>query len=164
MTDTVIRTATSADVPQILALIKALAVYEKEPDAVDTTEADLLRDGFGETPHFHCLIAETETTPVGFALYFFKWSTWTGRPTLHLEDLFVKPDHRGTGAGMKLFKKLAGIAVEKQCQRLEWEVLDWNHTARDFYHQLGAYHRRGWYPYRIEGDALRGLAAPKEKN
>lgn len=153
-----IREATADDVDIILDLITELAIYEQEPEAVEASEEDILRDGFGEEPLFHCLIGELDGRPVSFALYFFKWSTWRGRGTLHLEDLFVVPDARGLGLGYTLLQRLAEIAIEHECRRFEWEVLDWNNLARDFYHQIGAYHREGWLPYRIEGEALQKLA------
>lgn len=153
-----LREAVEDDCGAILDLITELAIYEQEPDAVECEIDDLKRDGFGPNPLFHCLIAELDGKVVGFSLYFFKWSTWRGRATLHLEDLFVLPDARGHGVGFKLLQKLAQIALEKQCRRFEWEVLDWNHLARDFYHNLGAFYREGWLPYRIEGDALKKLA------
>lgn len=154
-----VREATKQDAREILRLIQGLADYEREPDAVKTTEEDLLRDGFGENPFFHCLIAEDNDGQVrGFALYFFTWSTWTGRPSLYLEDLFVEPKARGQNLGYSLLKHLARIAVEKKCKRFEWSVLDWNQLARDFYHQIGAHHKEGWLPYRLEGQALDALA------
>ena len=153
-----LREATAEDVHEILRLIRALAVYEKEPDAVKTTTEDLLRDGFGETPYFHCLPAEEGGRAKGFALYFFNWSTWEGRPSLYLEDLFVEPQARGTGLGLMLLKELAKIAVQRNCRRFEWSVLDWNQLARDFYHKIGARHMEGWLPYRLEGDALTHFA------
>ena len=153
-----IRQAVPSDAAIILDLITELAIYEREPEAVEATEEDILRDGFGENPLFTCLIAELDGQPVGFALYFFKWSTWRGRGTLHLEDLFIEPDARGLGIGFTLLKHLARLALENGCRRFEWEVLDWNSLARDFYHNLGAYHREGWLPYRIEGEALAKLA------
>src|ERR1700677_467727 len=119
---TTIRSATRADVPLILKFIRALATYEREPDAVTATEADLLRDGFGPNPFYFCLIAEHDGQAAGFALYFFNYSTWVGRPGLYLEDLFVPPEFRGLGIGKALLKKVASIAVEKGCPRLQWEV------------------------------------------
>ena len=94
----------------------------------------------------------------GFSLYYYKWSTWTGVASLHLEDLFVLPEFRGHSFGFGLLKRLAVIAVEKGCKRLEWEVIDWNTVARDFYHRIGAVHRESWLPYRLEGDALTNMA------
>jgi GNAT superfamily N-acetyltransferase len=126
---TTIRTATPADIPQILVFIRALATYEREPHAVTATEADLLRDGFGPNPFYSCLIAERDGQPAGFAFYFFNYSTWMGRPGLYLEDIFVQPEFRGLGIGKALLEKVAAIAVEKGCPRLQWEVLDWNTIA-----------------------------------
>lgn len=154
----IIREANRNDAPLILDFIKQLAVYEREPDAVEATEADILRDGFGDHPLFHCLIAEREGAAVGFAVYFYKWSTWTGCATLHLEDLFVPPELRGTGVGFALLKRLGHIAVANYCPRFEWDVLDWNMLARDFYHRLGAVAKDGWLTYRLEGEALQRLA------
>jgi GNAT superfamily N-acetyltransferase len=156
---TTIREAVSGDVPLILEFIRGLAVYEREPDAVTATEADLLRDGFGESPYFHCLIAEHDRKPAGFAFYFFNYSTWTGRPGLYLEDLFVNPEFRGLGIGKALLARVAAIAVEKGCPRLQWEVLDWNTPAVDFYAALGADFLDEWRNVRMTGEALAKLAA-----
>jgi GNAT superfamily N-acetyltransferase len=153
-----IRTATPEDIPQILAFIRALAAYEREPDAVTATEADLLRDGFGPNPFYFCLIAETDGRPAGFAFYFFNYSTWMGRPGLYLEDLFVHPEFRGLGIGKALLQKVAAIAVEKNCPRLQWEVLDWNTPAIDFYSAMGAEFLDTWRNVRVSGDALQRLA------
>jgi GNAT superfamily N-acetyltransferase len=154
-----IREATEADVPQILAFIRALAAYEREPDAVTATEADLLRDGFGPNPFYHCLIAEHDGKAAGFAFYFFNYSTWVGRPGLYLEDLFVLPEFRSLGLGKALLKKVAAIAVEKGCPRLQWEVLDWNTPAIDFYTAMGAEFLDEWRNVRVSGEALTRLAA-----
>ena len=153
-----IRPAVKADVSQILAFIRALAAYEREPDAVTATEADLLRDGFGASPLFQCLIAEQDGTPAGFAFYFFNYSTWMGRPGLYLEDLFVLPEFRGSGIGKALLQRVAAIAVEKNCPRLQWEVLDWNTPAIDFYRAMGADFLDEWRNVRVTGEALRRLA------
>jgi GNAT superfamily N-acetyltransferase len=166
-TMTTIRKAVAGDVGLILEFIRALAVFEREPDAVTATEADLLRDGFGEAPYFHCLIAESERPdgadgkkkPAGFAFYFFNYSTWTGRPGLYLEDLFVHPEFRGLGIGKALLARVAAIAVEKGCPRLQWEVLDWNTPAVDFYAGLGASFLDEWRNVRMTGEALEKLAA-----
>jgi len=139
-------------------LVKELATYEKEPDAVIATEADLLRDGFGEKPQFEVLIVEDGGAPIGFAFYFFTYSTWVGRKCLFLEDLFVKPSHRGKGAGIALMKALAKVAVETECRRFVWNVLDWNQPAITFYERLGAKVMRDWLSVRIEGEALARLA------
>ncbi len=153
-----IRLALESDVPQILAFIRALAEYEREPDAVLATEEDLRRDGFGPNPFYLCLIAEQDGVPAGFALYFFNYSTWLGRPGLYLEDLFVLPDFRGRGVGKALLQRVAAIAVEKKCPRLQWEVLDWNTPAVEFYAAMGAEFLDTWRNVRVSGDALRKLA------
>lgn len=158
MPRTTIRSATADDVPLILEFIKALARFENEPDAVKTTPEDLLRDGFGERPQFEVLIAERHEKPVGFALFFATYSTWEGRPSLYLEDLFVTESARKHGVGRALMAKLAAICVERGYQRLELQVLDWN-PAREFYHRLGMGHMNEWLPYRLSGQALHALAA-----
>lgn len=156
-----IRSATTDDVPLILEFIKALARFENEPDAVKTTSEDLLRDGFDEQPQFEVLIAERDEEPVGFALFFTTYSTWEGRPSLYLEDLFVVESARKHGAGRALMAKLAAICVERGYQRLELQVLDWN-PAREFYHRLGMGHMNEWLPYRLSGQALHALATQSE--
>jgi GNAT superfamily N-acetyltransferase len=154
-----IRTATPADIPLILELIRALATYEREPDAVKTTEADLLRDGFGKQPCFECLIAESEDgEAAGFALYFYNYSTWRGRSGIHLEDLFVLPRFRGLGIGKALLARVAARAAEQGCVRLQWDVLEWNQTAIDFYQGLGAQFLDEWRIMRVNDDAIRTLA------
>ncbi len=158
---TTIRPATSEDIPQILAFIRALALYEREPDAVTATEANLLRHGFGPNPFYFCLIAETDGVPAGFALYFFNYSTWLGSPGLYLEDLFVLPEFRGLGIGKTLLRHVAAIAVEKGCPRFQWEVLDWNTSAIDFYKAMGAEFLNEWRNVRVSGDALLRLAGAR---
>ena len=155
---TTIRTATAEDVPEILGFIRALAAYEREPDAVTATEAGLLRDGFGSNPFYFCLMAEEDGRTAGFALYFYNYSTWLGRPGLYLEDLFVHPEFRGLGIGKALLKKVAAIALEMGCERLQWEVLDWNTPAIEFYRAMGAEFLDEWRNVRVSGDALRRLA------
>jgi len=154
-----VRPAESSDIPVILEFIHELATYEREPHAVIATETDLLRDGFGERPFFHCLIAEEDGEPAGFAFYFFNYSTWRGRPGIHLEDLFVRPRFRGRGVGKALLAKVAEVAVENQCARLQWDVLDWNQTAIDFYHSIGAKFLSEWRIMRVTGEALQALGA-----
>jgi GNAT superfamily N-acetyltransferase len=159
-----IRPATPADVPQILTFIRDLATYEREPNAVHATEADLLRDGFpeafGQAPRFHCLIAELEdNTPVGFALYFHNYSTWRGHHGIHIEDLFVPPEHRGKGIGKALLTRVAAIAHAEGCSRLQWDVLEWNTPAIGFYEQLGAQMLMDWRTMRITNEAIPALAA-----
>jgi GNAT superfamily N-acetyltransferase len=155
---TIIRKATRSDVPEILNFIRALATYEREPDAVTATEAGLLRDGFGPNPFYFCLMAEHDGNPAGFALYFFNYSTWMGRPGLYLEDLFVPPEFRGLGIGKALLQQVAAIAVENNCPRLQWEVLDWNTPAIDFYRAMGAEFLDEWRNVRVSGEALKRLA------
>lgn len=157
-----IRPAVAEDVPQILEFIRALAKYEREPDAVTATEADLLRDGFGPQPFFWCLLAEQNGKPAGFALCFYSYSTWLGRPGVYLEDLFVLPEMRGRGIGKALLQRVAAIAVEKNCPRLGWEVLDWNTPAVDFYSAMGADFLDTWRNVRMSGEALRRLAGDEE--
>jgi len=153
-----IRTATEADVPQILAFIRALAVFERAPDAVTATEAGLLRDGFGPNPIYYCLIADHDGQPAGFALYFYNYSTWMGRPGIYLEDLFVHPEFRGRGIGKMLLRQVAAIAVQKGCERLQWEVLDWNTPAIDFYKAMGAEFLDEWRNVRLGSEAISRLA------
>jgi GNAT superfamily N-acetyltransferase len=154
-----IRAAVPTDIPLILDLIRALATYEREPDAVKTTEADLLRDGFGPHPVFECLIAETgEGEPAGFALFFYNYSTWRGRTGIHLEDLFVLPKFRGLGIGKSLLSRVAARAAERGCVRLQWDVLEWNQTAIDFYQALGAKFLDEWRIMRVNDDAIQALA------
>jgi GNAT superfamily N-acetyltransferase len=160
---TTIRMAKPEDVPQILAFIRALAAYEREPDAVTATEAGLLHDGFGPNPFYYCLIAEWDGKPAGFALYFFNYSTWMGRPGIYLEDIFVEPEFRGLGIGKALLQRVAVVAVEKKCPRLQWEVLDWNTPAIDFYSAMGAEFLDTWRNVRISGEALQRLAGATER-
>jgi GNAT superfamily N-acetyltransferase len=153
-----IRSATEADAAQILVFIRALAAFEREPDAVSATEAALREHGFGENPCFSCLIAEQDAVPAGFALFFYDYSTWLGKPGLYLEDLFVLPEHRGVGIGKALLRRLAAIALEKGCGRMKWEVLDWNAPAIDFYHAMGAEIQKEWLNVCLKGEALQRLA------
>ncbi len=154
-----IRSAASADVPVILQLIRGLAEYERAPGEVTIGEAELLRDGFGDRPIYECLIAEIDSEPVGMALFFPIYSTWKG-PSIHLEDLFVLPSARGLGAGKALLKRVAALARERHCARLQWDVLDWNQPAIDFYHSLGAVFMNEWRIMRVTGEALQMLAQP----
>ncbi len=154
-----LRPATPADVPVILQLVRALAEYERAPDAVVATEQDFLRHGFGPAPRFSVLLAEQDGEVAGFALWFFTFSTWLGRPGLFLEDLFVRPQLRGRGIGKALMLELARNAVREGCGRFEWNVLDWNQPSIDFYRSLGARQLDEWVGCRVEGEALRALAA-----
>ena len=157
-----VRKATLPDVPRILELVRGLADYEREPDAVVATEEDFVRDGFGEHPAFHVHVAVDEEAIVGFALWFFTWSTWRGRKCLHLEDLFVEPAHRKKGAGLALMRALAEEAVARGCARFIWQVLDWNEPSIAFYEKLGADVKREWIAVRLDGAALAALAGARD--
>ena len=152
------RPATPADVPLILEFIRELAEYEREPQAAVATAADLLRDGFGPEPKFRVDIAEWSGEPAGFALYFWNYSTWQGRPGLYLEDLFVRPRFRGKGIGKALLIHLAQVALKNNCGRLVWQVLDWNTPSIEFYKSLGAETMKEWLTMRVTGEALVRLA------
>ncbi len=159
MRDLKIRAATEVDVPQILGLIQDLAEYERLPHEVVATE-DLLRDHlFGEHPAAEVLIGELDGEPAGFALFFHNFSTFLGRPGIYLEDLYVRPEHRGHGIGRALLIRLGQIAQERECGRLGWSVLDWNEPSIGFYKSLGAVPMDDWTVYRVTGDALDDLAA-----
>lgn len=153
-----IREAKKEDVNLILYFINELAIYEKEPDAAVVRAEDLIRDGFSEKTLFHVLIAEWEEKPAGFAFYFYNYSTWLGKPGLYLEDLFVLPEYRGKGIGKSLLIRLAKIAVDNNCGRFQWQVLDWNKPAIEFYESLGAYNMKEWFTYRLEGESLLKLS------
>lgn len=152
-----IRAATPGDVATILGFVRDLAAFEREPDAVDAT-AQMLHDAlFGAHPAAEAVIAE-DGEPLGFALFFHNFSTWTGRRGLYLEDLYVTPDARGRGVGGALLRHLAGIALDRGCARFEWSVLDWNEPAIRFYRGVGAVGLEEWTVQRVTGDALSRLA------
>ena len=153
-----IRKATLDDVPLILEFIRELAEYERAPEEAVATPEDLRRDGFSRDPRFHVEIAEWDDEPAGFALWFFNYSTWQGKPGLYLEDLFVRPRFRKKGIGKALLVHLARVAVEKGCGRYQWQVLDWNTPAITFYESLGAKVMKEWLTMRVSGDALDNLA------
>ena len=153
-----IRPATPEDIDQILAFVRELAEYEKEPASAVATHADLLRDGFSEPRRFHCLIAEWEGAPAGLALYFYNYSTWRGHAGIFLEDLFVRPGFRGKGIGKALLTRVAAIAVAEGCSRFEWAVLNWNTPSIDFYRSVGAKPLSEWTTMRLSGEALAKLA------
>ncbi len=157
--DLQIRLATPDDTPLILACIRGLAEYERMADQVVATEELLREQLFGPEPGAEVLIAEWDGAPAGFALFFHNFSTFLGRRGLWLEDLFVFPTFRGHGIGKSLLARLAAIAVERQCGRLEWWVLDWNEDAIGFYRALGAEAMDEWTVFRLTGDALVRLAA-----
>lgn len=154
----IIRAATAADVPLMLSLVRELAEYEKAPESVLANETDLLRDGFGPTPRFECVIAEWSGEPAGFALFFYSYSTWDGHAGIYLEDLFVRPAQRGKGIGKALFRHLAQRAVREELTRIGWSVLDWNTPAIDFYKSLGATHSAEWQKMKLSDEALQALA------
>ena len=153
----IVRRAIPADVPAILRLIVALAVYEREPDAVKATEESLTQSLFNDRPHIFAHVAEHEGDVVGIAVWFLNYSTWTGRPGIYLEDLFVSEAARGTGTGKALFKALAEEADARGCVRIDWAVLDWNAPAMDFYRAIGGRPQSGWQPWRVDGEALEAL-------
>jgi GNAT superfamily N-acetyltransferase len=153
-----IRFANVDDAATILRLVRELAEYEREPDAVELT-VPVLREQLGsETPPFQCLIAERDDEPVGFALFFASYSTWRGRAGIYLEDLYVTPAARGLGIGKALLQRLAALAVERGCARVEWSVLDWNTPAIAFYSSLGAMPMDAWTVFRLTGAPLVELA------
>lgn len=156
----VIREATVHDIPDILRLVRELAAYEREPDAVEATEemyASALFPERGE-PSARVLIASDGDRPVGMALWFPTFSTWTGREGIWLEDLYVEPAHRGAGHGLALLRRLAQLCRERGGKRLDWSVLTWNRTALDFYETLGAVRKSDWVQCRVDGAALTALA------
>ena len=154
----VIRRGTERDVPTILKLIRGLAEYERLAHEMEATPGRVRAHGFGRRRYFETIICRRGGKPVGFALYFFTYSTFLARPTLYLEDLFVLPEDRGAGAGKALLRALARIAIRRGCGRLEWAVLDWNRPAIGFYKRLGAKLRRQWILTRLTGAPLRRLA------
>jgi GNAT superfamily N-acetyltransferase len=156
----IIRRGTPIDMPSVLSLIKELALYEKEPDAVVVTVDDLVRDGFSENPLFHCFVAEVNDQIIGIALYYYRYSTWKGK-TIHLEDLIVKEKERGIGAGMALYKEVIKQGEKDGVRRIEWAVLDWNQNAIDFYEKTGAKVLSDW---RVVQMNEQGIAAFLKSN
>ena len=154
-----VRAASPADAPLIYRFVRDLADYEKLLHEVDATEADIRRDLFGETPRAFCDIAEIDGEPVGFALWFYNYSTFRGRHGIYLEDLFVRPQARGAGAGKALLRRLAQRCVDEGLARLEWAVLDWNAPSIAFYDSLGAAAMNDWITRRLTGEALQSLAS-----
>jgi GNAT superfamily N-acetyltransferase len=156
------RPAVPADVPEILRLIVELAVYEKEPDAVKTTEGDLERALFGEAPAVFAFVVDGDEPDelAGLAIWFLTFSTWEGVHGIHLEDLYVSPQHRGAGHGRALLARLAQEAVARGLARVEWAVLDWNEPSIGFYRSLGASSMDEWTTFRLDGGALSALGAP----
>jgi GNAT superfamily N-acetyltransferase len=159
MSEIRITTATEADVPVILEMIRGLADYEKLSHVVRATEQQLRHTLFGERPAAEVLLAHLNAEPVGFALFFPNYSTFLAQPGIYLEDLFVKPHARGKGAGLALFMELARIAVARGCGRVEWAVLDWNKPSIGFYKKLGAVPMDEWTTFRLTSEPLARLAA-----
>ncbi|HQQ77146.1 MAG TPA: GNAT family N-acetyltransferase [Thermoanaerobaculia bacterium] len=153
----ILREALREDVPAIVGLIQDLALYERQPEDCHADPALLEKHLFGPRPYAEAIVAETGGELIGFALFFHNYSTWLTRPGLYLEDLYVKPERRGLGAGKALLERLARIAVERGCGRMEWSVLTWNEPAIGFYKALGAVSMDGWRTYRLTGDALEAL-------
>jgi GNAT superfamily N-acetyltransferase len=154
-----VRPATVADVPLLLRFIKELAAYERAEQEVVATEASLRATLFGEDARAHALVCRVAGADAGFAVYFFNYSTWQGRPGLYLEDLYLSPAYRKVGAGKALLQHLARLAVKKGCGRFEWSVLDWNEPAIAFYKSIGAVAMDEWVRYRLAGEALASFAA-----
>ncbi|NVK71977.1 MAG: GNAT family N-acetyltransferase [Oceanospirillaceae bacterium] len=154
-----IREAKREDSSTILRFVKELAAYEKAEHEVLATKEMIESFIFSEHSTTKAIICESEGNPIGFAVYFFNYSTWLGKHGLYLEDLYVSPSERGCGAGKALLKHLAGIAVANDCGRFEWSVLDWNKPAIDFYESLGAKPKSEWLGYQLTGESLAALAA-----
>ncbi|MFK5983398.1 MAG: GNAT family N-acetyltransferase [Flavobacteriaceae bacterium] len=155
-----IRKSNANDMPQVLELIKELAVFEKEPDAVIVTTDDLVKEGFGKDPLFTCFVAEMEDEIVGMALIYYRFSTWKGR-AIHLEDLIIKENLRGSGIGKALYTRVIQYAAEKQVKRIEWAVLNWNIGAIKFYERSGANVMKDWYIAQMDEEGIRNYL---EKN
>ena len=158
MSNIEIREATIEDSALIHRFITELAIYEKAEDEVLATVADIENSLFGIETTTSAIICSFNNEPIGFAVYFFNFSTWQGKHGLYLEDLYVSPDHRGIGAGVALLKRLATIALSKNCGRFEWSVLDWNEPAIQFYRSIGAQPQNEWVRYRLAGKALEEFA------
>ena len=159
MPDLTIRPATPADIPTLLRFIRDLAIYENAEDQAQATPSHLQRTLFDAGASAHALVCERDSTAIGFAVYFFNYSTWQGRNGLYLEDLYVDPAARGSGAGKALLQHLAQLAVAKGCGRMEWAVLNWNTPAMEFYESFGARPKDDWISYRLTGQALLDFAA-----
>lgn len=148
-----IRKAAKEDMKDVLDLIQELATFEKEPDAVVVTESDLVRDGFSKNPLFHCFVAEVEKEIIGIALYYYRYSTWKGK-TIHLEDLIVRESKRGTGAGFALYKEIIQQGKREKVRRIEWNVLNWNTPAIEFYKKTGAKVLDDWLVAQMDEDGI----------
>ena len=158
MSNLVVRAATPADASILFNFILDLAIYEKAEHEVLATEETIRASIFAENSHVSALICELDGVPVGSAIYFFNYSTWLAKAGLYLEDLYVMPEYRGLGVGVKLLKAMAKIAIEKDCARFEWSCLDWNTPSREFYQSLGAVSQDEWVGYRMSGKTLSDFA------
>jgi GNAT superfamily N-acetyltransferase len=159
-----IREAKMDDVEAIHQLIIDLAVYEKEPDAVIASVRDIRENLFGANPVAYCHVAEVDGQVVGIAIWFLNYSTWLGKAGLYLEDLFVRPEFRGSGLGLSLMKTLAQVCVDRGYERFQWWVLDWNEPSINFYKSIGAEAMDEWTVYRLSGSALNSFAASSTSN
>jgi GNAT superfamily N-acetyltransferase len=159
-----IRSARPDDAETIATLIRELAAYERLEDQAKATADDLTRHLFGDRPSAEVLIAETDGVPVGFALFFSTFSTFRGQPGLYLEDIFVRPEHRGQGIGKALLARVARVAVDRNCGRLEWSVLDWNTPSIEFYRSQGGEPMSDWTVFRVADRALSDLASHGSAN
>lgn len=159
MTEIIIRAANQNDCKTILYFIKELAKYEKAEEQVIATEQDISASLFSEHSTVEALICEVNGKPIGFAVYFYNYSTWLGRKGIYLEDLYVTPEHRGIGAGMALMKHLAKAAVNQGCGRFEWSVIDWNTPSIEFYESIGATPKSEWIGYQLAGERLTQFAS-----
>ena len=159
-----IREANISDVQAIHDLIVELAIYEQEPDAVVASVEDIKENLFGKDPVAYCHIAEVDGQVVGIAIWFLNYSTWLGKAGLYLEDLFVKPEFRGSGLGLQLMKTLAQLCVDRNYERFQWWVLDWNEPSINFYKSIGAEAMDEWTVYRLSGSALKSFAASSTSN
>jgi len=153
-----IREATRTDAELLVTMIREFAAFERQLEDVVIAPDDLLRDGLGADSRIHALIAEWDGQPAGYAFYFFTYSTWIGRYSLFVEDIFVRNQFRGKGIGKWLMKYMAAIADKQSCFGMRWEVLDWNTPAIDFYHSLGAELQRQWFPVLFAGDRFKRFA------
>ena len=159
-----IREAKISDAQAIYDLIVELAIYEKEPEAVVATVDDIKENLFGTDPVAYCHVAEVDGQVVGIAIWFLNYSTWLGKAGLYLEDLFVKPEFRGSGLGLQLMKTLAQLCVDRNYERFQWWVLDWNEPSINFYKSIGAEAMNEWTVYRLSGSALKSFAASSTSN
>lgn len=156
----IIRKGTSQDIKAVLSLIQELAIFEKEPDAVEITLEGLKEDGFGKNPLYGLFVAEIDSKIIGMALYYYKYSTWKGK-SIHLEDLIVTESQRGNGAGKQLLERMVILAQEENVKRLEWNVLDWNKPAIDFYEQSGAEILKEWQLVRLDENRINNFTTKK---